>query len=270
MTNKLNIALIQMVSGKNWQDNLERAKKFIHEAASNGAGLVVLPEFFIQITTNDDANRFTIAESLGSGIIQDELSNLAKSQGIYLLAGTIPLKSAVPDKFYNCSLLYASDGLLVDSYNKIHLFNFQDINNYYNENQNFLPGNEIVVCDVRGFKVGLAICYDLRFPEMFRAMGEVDAVMLPSAFTNVTGMAHWEVLIRARAIENQCYFVAVDQGGEHENGRITFGHSLVCDPWGEIIASCAKGEKIIYAALDKERIDEIRTKLPALKHRVIS
>ena len=263
----LKVAALQMLSVPDWQMNLSTAARLIKEAASNSARLVVLPEFFIQICAPELKDRFAIAEELGNGVIQTELARLAVEHQVYLLAGSIPLKSAIMDKYYNAALMYAPDGNLLCAYNKIHLFKFNDGAVAYDEDVNFVAGEQIICCEIDGFKVGLSICYDLRFPELFRAMGVVDVILLPSAFTYQTGLAHWELLARARAVENQCYFVAVNQGGEHESGRKTYGHSLICDPWGELLASCAEGEQIIYAELSSLRLQEVRSKLPALEHR---
>jgi predicted amidohydrolase len=267
LNNSLKVAAIQMLSVPNCQVNLQTAARLVKEAALNSARMVVLPEFFIQICTPEAQDRFAIAEELGNGVIQTELARLALENNVYLLAGSIPLKSAIIDKYYNAALMYAPDGQLFCAYNKIHLFKFNDGSVAYDEGVDFVAGDKVICCDIDGFKIGLSICYDLRFPELFRAMGVVDVILLPSAFTYQTGLAHWELLARARAVENQCYFVAVNQGGEHESGRKTYGHSLICDPWGELIASCAEGEHIIYAELSSLRLQEVRSKLPALEHR---
>lgn len=263
----LNVAAVQMVSVLNWRTNLQVAGRLIKEAALNSARLVILPEFFIQMADTSNTRRFDIAEEFGLGIIQETLAQFAKENKVYLLAGSIPLKSGNLNQFYNTTLMYEPDGNLLCAYNKIHLFRFNDGVNVYDEGADFVAGNQVVCCEVDGFKVGLSICYDLRFPELFRAMGVVDVVLMPAAFTYSTGLAHWELLLRARAVENQCYFVGVNQGGQHESGRRTYGNSLVCDPWGETIASCAEGEQIIYAELSSSRLKEVRTKLPALEHR---
>jgi nitrilase len=167
-------------------------------------------------------------------------------------------------------LLISPDGATLAHYNKVHLFKFDDGLQRYDESEILLAGDKIVSCDILGFKFGLAICYDLRFPELFRAMDVVDIIVLPSAFTYQTGLAHWELLIRARAVENQCYFLGVNQGGVHETGRRTYGHSMLVDPWGEVLVSALEGEKIIYATINSDKISKVRSKLPALEHRRIS
>lgn len=264
---KLKVALIQMISVKDWQENLKHAAFLIKKSASCGANLVVLPEFFIQITDASDGNKFAIAERIGDGIIQSKLSDLARINNIYLLAGTILTKDGLDSKFYNTSILFSPEGELVVHYNKIHLFKFSDDKESYDESEFFNSGSDIVTLHIDDWKIGLGICYDLRFPEFFRTFGEIDAIVLPAAFTYTTGSAHWDILCRARAIENQCYFLAVNQGGKHETGRHTYGHTMVIDPWGKVISECLEGEHIVFADLDKSLINNIRKSLPALEHR---
>ena len=264
----LKVAAIQMVSVKDWKINLEMAKALIREASHKGAKLIVLPEFFIQITDADDPKRLAIAEGLGTGVIQNELAQIAKECSIFLVAGTILIK-ALNGKYYNTSIVYNQDGEEVTYYNKIHLFKYADENSQYDESLTFVSGSDIVTVDILGFRVGLSICYDLRFPELYRKMGTLDLILLPSAFTYTTGKAHWKTLTLARAIENQCYFMAINQGGIHETGRHTYGHSMIIDPWGNILASCEEGNTIIYAEISKSTLIDIRSKLPALEHRVI-
>lgn len=264
----LKIAAIQMVSVKDWKSNLHQACLMIKEAAMAHAKLVVLPEFFIQITGQDDGKRLDIAEALGDGVIQRKLSQVAKECNIFLNAGTILIKAS-DKQYYNTSIIYDQNGELLVYYNKIHLFKFKDENNEYDESITFKAGKDIVSADILGFKVGLSICYDLRFPELYRKMGELDFILLPSAFTYTTGKAHWEILARSRAIENQCYFIAANQGGIHEMGRHTYGHSMIIDPWGRVVSSCEEGNQIIYATIERDVIAEVRKKLPALEHRVI-
>jgi predicted amidohydrolase len=267
---QLKIAALQMISTRNVAENLDKATQMIAEAANNGAQVIVLPEFFAKITTSDDPYRTIHSETLNNGLIQAHLKKIAILHGIYIIAGSILLDSHIPNKFYNSCLVISPDGATLAHYNKIHLFKFNDGSQRYDESEILLDGDNVVSCDILDFKFGLAICYDLRFPELFRALGVVDVIVLPSAFTYQTGLAHWELLIRARAVENQCYFLGVNQGGEHETGRKTYGHSMLVDPWGEVVISAAEGEKIIYAIIDSGRIKDIRTKLPALEHRRIS
>ncbi len=267
---QLKIAALQMISTRNVVENLSKVTQMVAEAVENGAQVIVLPEFFAKITTGDDPHRTNHAEDFGDGVIQSYLKNIAVLHGIYIIAGSILLNSATANKFYNSCLVISSDGAIIANYDKVHLFKFDDGFQHYDESEILLAGDKIVSCDILGFKFGLAICYDLRFPELFRALGVVDIIVLPSAFTYQTGLAHWELLIRARAVENQCYFLGVNQGGVHETGRRTYGHSMLVDSWGEVVISAAEGEKIIYATIDSGRIKNIRTKLPALEHRRIS
>lgn len=264
---KLKIAAIQMLSTPDWQRNLDIAENLIGQAAKNNAKFVILPEYFILITTPDDPKRLTIAEKLGEGKIQKRLAQIAQDYQIYLLAGTLTIKADNGDKFYNTSIIYTPGGAMLCHYNKIHLFKLDDGKYKYDEGVIFKAGDKITSAEIEGFRIGLSICYDLRFPELYRQMGVVDALVLPAAFTYLTGIAHWEVLCRARAIENQCYFAAIGQGGKHQCGRKTYGHSMIIDPWGKKISECELGEHIIYAELDKTVIHEVRTKLPALEHR---
>jgi deaminated glutathione amidase len=266
--NFLNVAAIQMVSGLNWQDNLDQAELLIRDAAHNGANLAVLPEFFIRIAESRDEEFNNITEELGCGKIQERLQNIARKYKIYLVAGTLPIKtSKSEDKCYNTTLVYNESGELVCHYHKIHLFKFENNRLKFNEGNTFNSGNEIITFKLKGFTIGLAICYDLRFPEMFRKMHNVDAIILPAAFLYHTGQDHWEVLLRARAIENQCYVIAAGQGGVHENGRHTFGHSMIINPWGKIIAVLKNGIGIVSETINKEFIAEIRMQLPALDNR---
>lgn len=267
---QLKIAALQMISTRDVAKNLDKATQMIAEAAKNGAQVVVLPEFFTKITTSDDPHRTSHSETLNNGSIQAHLKEAAILHGVYIIAGSILLGSHIQNKFYNSCLVISPDGVILAHYNKIHLFKFDDGVQRYDESEILLAGDKIVSCDILGFKVGLAICYDLRFPELFRAFGIVDLIVLPSAFTYPTGLAHWELLIRARAVENQCYFLGVNQGGAHDTGRRTYGHSMLVDPWGEVIVSVLEGEKIIYATIDSDKIRDIRTKLPAFEHRRIN
>ena len=256
-----------MISTPRVSENLATVQLLIEEAKKNDAELVILPEFFIQITSSDDSERFAAAEQLGSGPIQAKLASMAQENQIYLIAGTILIFDPTQKKYFNTSLIYAPTGALIAHYHKIHLFSYDDGTISFDESRTFSAGDNVCCVDILGFKLGIAICYDLRFPELFRQVGKVDAIILPSAFTYLTGKAHWELLCRARAVENQCYFVGVNQGGLHETGRRTYGNSLVVDPWGEIVTSCLEGNQIIYTVLDKKIIQQIRQKLPALDHR---
>lgn len=267
MDQKLIVASIQMISNSNWQENLVTASKLVKEAASQNAQLAVLPEFFIRIAETKSTDFNNIIEELGNGFIQQELSNIAKENNIYLVAGTIPIKSSDKNKCYNTSIVYDPNGNMICHYHKIHLFKFDNQDLKFDENDTFQHGDQVVTFSVNGFKLGLSICYDLRFPELFRNMGNIDAIILPAAFVHYTGVYHWEVLLRARAIENQCYVIASDQGGKHDNGRHTFGHSMIIDPWGTIQNFVKEGEGILVHELKRTEIIRVRNQLPALNNR---
>ncbi|MCG2585898.1 carbon-nitrogen hydrolase family protein [Massilia sp. TS11] len=262
------VAAIQMVSGPTVAENLATATRLIGEAAARGARLVALPEYFAIMGVRD-TDKVDVAEPLGAGPIQQALATAARTHGIYLLGGTLPLVAPEAGKVLNTTLAYGPDGEAVGRYDKIHLFGFQRGEESYDEARTIVPGRQVGVIDTPFARVGIAICYDLRFPELFRAMGEVDLVVLPAAFTHVTGQAHWEVLLRARAIENQCYVLAAAQGGTHASGRRTFGHSMLIDPWGEVLAVLPEGEGVVAGALDPARIASVRASLPALRHRTM-
>ena len=261
------IAAVQMISVPEVAPNLVTAARLIAEAADRGAQLVALPEYFPLIGPSDSA-RLAAREPAGAGPLQDFLAATAQRHGIWLVGGSIPLAASAPDKLLNSTLVFAPDGTLVARYDKIHLFGFSQGEESYDEAATIAAGAPCpVTFDAPCGKVGLSICYDLRFPELFRAMGGPELIVLPAAFTETTGRAHWEVLLRARAIENQCYVLASAQGGAHPTGRITHGNSMVIDPWGEVLARLDKGEGVIVADLDPARLAEVRTSLPALQHR---
>ena len=267
--NFLNVATIQMVSGLNYQDNLDAAEALIKEAAANGADLAILPEFFIRIADARDDVFKNITEELGNGKVQQRLQNIARENNIALVAGTLPIKTDNDCKCYNTALVYDNNGNLICHYHKIHLFKFESSKLKFDEGCTFKAGHEVITFKIKDFTCGLAICYDLRFPEMFRKMKHIDAIIIPAAFLYHTGQDHWEILLRARAIENQCYVVASGQGGMHENGRHTFGHSMIIDPWGKVMKILKHGPGVISETLDKKHIAEIRTQLPALDNRVL-
>jgi nitrilase len=267
------IAAIQMASGPNVRANLESAKRLIEQAVESGAELVVLPENFA-IMGLSESDKVAVSEADGVGPIQDFLAREASTHGIWLVGGTIPIKSPDPARVYAACLLYNDRGERVARYDKIHLFDvhLMDSNESYNESETTLNGNDVVVVDTPFGRLGLAVCYDLRFPELFRNMLDqgVEIVCLPSAFTALTGNAHWESLIRARAIENLSYVVAAAQGGYHVNGRETHGHSMVVDPWGNILNQLKSGTGVVIADLDHERLSRIRRSFPAIEHRRLS
>ena len=265
---KLNcrIAALQMISGPRVADNLATAGRLVDEAVGQGAQMVALPEYF-PIIGATDADRVRAREDFGSGPIQSWLAETAQRHGIWIFAGSLPLTAASPDKMRNSSLVFNPAGECVSRYDKIHLFGFKKGEESYDEASFIEPGEQIVSVDTPYGLVALSICYDLRFPELYRALAPVDLILVPAAFTETTGRAHWEILLRARAIENQCYLLAVGQGGRHENGRMTHGNSMIVDPWGEILDRKLKGPGVVIADLDHPRIAEIRESLPALAHR---
>jgi predicted amidohydrolase len=262
------IAALQMVSGPRVADNLLIAGQLIETAVAQGAQMVALPEYF-PIIGAADADRVRAREDFGHGPIQDWLAETAQRYGIWIFAGSLPLTAADPEKMRNTSLVYNPAGECVKRYDKIHLFGFKKGNETYDEAAFIEAGDQLVAVDTPFGRVALSICYDLRFPELYRALGMVDLIMMPAAFTDTTGRAHWEILLRARAIENQCYLLAVGQGGRHENGRQTHGNSMIVDPWGEILDRKMKGPGVVIADLDHARIAEIRESLPALAHRTL-
>jgi nitrilase len=265
---KIQVAAAQMVSTPNPADNCETAARLVREAATAGAQLVLLPEYWAVLGGNEQ-DKVEIAESAGDGPLQNFLANLARECGIWLLGGTLPLKSHQSDKVLNSLMAYAPDGTLASRYDKIHLFGFTRGEESYDESRTIVPGTKVAVLETPFARVGLSICYDLRFPELYRAMGQCDLIVMPAAFTHTTGRAHWEVLLRARAIENQCYVLASAQGGLHPNGRRTWGHSMLVDPWGAVCAQLAEGEGLAAGEIDLDSMMGIRASLPALQHRTL-
>ena len=266
----LKIASVQMVSTPNLEENLNAAGKLVHLAAQDGAQVVVLPEYFCLLGLKD-TDKLAVREVFGKGPIQERLAAIAQANSIYLVAGTIPLEAKEANKVLNSTLIFDPSGRCISRYDKIHLFGFQTSTERYQESETIEAGNQpgFVTLDIKGvdWRFGLSVCYDLRFPELYRSMGEVDCHLIPAAFTYTTGKEHWEVLLRARAIENQCYVLASAQGGTHRNGRRTWGHSMLIDPWGAILGDLPEGEGFISGLLSKEKLNEVRSKLPALKHR---
>jgi nitrilase len=259
-----------MASGPNVQANLAETEKLIRTAVQQDAELVVLPENYA-IMGLKESDKVAIAEQPGDGPMQQFMAEQARKHGIWLVGGTIPIRSDEPGKVYSTSLLYNSDGEMVARYDKIHLFDvtIEASMESYTESETITPGEQVVVVDTPFGKLGMAVCYDLRFPELFRAM--VDAGMeicvLPSAFTSLTGTAHWEPLLRARAIENLCYMVAAAQGGYHINGRETHGDSMIIDPWGVILNRLPHGTGVVVSNLDMEMLNRTRHNFPSLQHK---
>lgn len=262
------VAAVQTVSGPEVEANLKDVGALIAQAAGEGAGLVALPEYFALISPDEQA-KVRISERDGEGRLQDFLRDAAVRNRVWLIGGTVPLTSGDPGKVRNATLVYDDGGRRVARYDKIHLFGFSKGEERYEESQTIEPGSEVVCFDAPFGRVGLSVCYDLRFPELFRAMGRVDLIVLPAAFTYTTGEAHWEVLLRARAIENQCYVLAPAQGGRHPSGRRTFGDTMLIDPWGGIVARRREGPGVVSGDIDLQHIARIRQSLPALAHRTL-
>jgi nitrilase len=266
--NIIKIAAIQMASGPQVSANLNEAERLIEVAANQGAKLVALPEYFA-IMGLKETDKVAVREVEGKGPIQTFLSKMAKKHKIWLIGGSVPLTSNFPNKVRNSCLVYDDKGKQVARYDKIHLFGLDLGNEHYHEEKTIESGNSIQVVDTPFGKIGLSICYDLRFPELYRAMGEVNMIVVPAAFTDTTGKAHWETLIRARAIENLCYVIAPAQGGYHLSGRETHGNSMIVDPWGVILDRLPRGSGVVIATMNPQYQQSLRTSLPALKHRTI-
>jgi len=262
------IAAIQMASGPNVAANLDEAERLIEMAVAQGAKLVALPEYF-PIMGMKETDKVAVCEEEGKGPIQRFLASQAKKHKIWLVGGSIPLQATVPNKVRNSCMVYDDKGKVVARYDKIHLFNLDLGNEHYHEEATIEPGKKIVTVDTPFGKLGLSICYDLRFPELFRAMGDVDIIVLPSAFTDTTGKAHWETLVRARAIENLAYVLAPAQGGYHLSGRETHGNSMIVDPWGVILDRLPRGSGVVIAGVNPAYQASLRNSLPALKHRTL-
>lgn len=272
----INIAALQMISTPKVQENLDIAARLLQEASAKGAEMAVLPEYFCLMGEHDQ-DKLTIQEPLGRGPIQDFLSQQAQSLGLWIVAGTLPLSTdegGSTPKVYNTTLVLNPKGECMCRYDKIHLFQFQNGREHYDESVTLKPGESPSFFDVvshsgETWRFGLSVCYDLRFAELYRfyANHQVDVMLVPAAFTFTTGQAHWEILLKARAIENLAYVVASAQGGEHLNGRKTFGHSMLIDPWGQTLASMGLGQGVVLAELKRCELFDKRRVLPALDHR---
>ena len=262
----IKVAAVQMVSTPLPEETKQTAARNIREAAEQGASLVLLPEYWA-ILGQHDTDKLAHAEVLGNGPLQEFMSMMARECGIWLIGGTIPLVSDEEGKVRNTLLAYDPDGKLATHYDKIHLFGFSRGTEAFDESRTIVAGDDVAVLQTSQLRVGLSICYDLRFPELYRAMGLCDLLVVPAAFTYTTGQAHWEILLRARAIENQCFVLAAAQGGKHVTGRRTWGHSMLVDPWGEILIQKPEGEGVVMGELDLTQLASVRASLPALQHR---
>ena len=266
----MRIAALQMISGQEVAANQQMAADLVAQAAGAGAELLVLPEYWCLLGQRD-SDKLALAEDFGQGPLQDFLAQLARQHGVYLVGGTIPLKTASPDRAYNSSLVFDPQGVCIARYDKIHLFSFHKGREAYNEGKSLEAGSQAVAFDLRTragqlWRVGLSVCYDLRFPELYRQLA-ADIYLVPSAFTYTTGQAHWELLLRARAVENLAFVAAAAQGGLHSNGRQTWGHAMVVNPWGQVLAQQAQGAGVVLADCDWQVLQNWRLQLPALRHR---
>ena len=276
MQKNIRAATVQMISSTDPDSNINTMKRLVRQAAEQGADWVLLPEYW-PLMGCKDTDKLAFAEPLvGSNFsetrsarFQTTLSETAAECGVVLFGGTIPLESPDAGKVMNTMLVYDRDGTQIGLYHKMHLFGFSGLGERYAEADTISAGSDVPKLTADGVSLAAGVCYDLRFPEFFRAQQPFDVLLLPAAFTYTTGKAHWELLLRARAVENQCYVIASAQGGEHESGMRTFGHSMIIDPWGEILDVLPEGEGIVIADLDAARLQSVRTRLPALKHRLL-
>ncbi|RZL92165.1 MAG: carbon-nitrogen hydrolase family protein [Variovorax sp.] len=269
------VAALQMVSTIAREANLARAHALLGEAAAAGAELAVLPEYFCMMGARD-TDKLALRETAGAGTVQGFLADAAREFGLWIVGGTLPLESGDETHVFNSSLAFSPDGERVARYDKIHLFFFDNGRERYDERRVIAPGTQPVCFDLPSrdghrWRIGMSVCYDLRFPELYRALARQGAELLlvPSAFTHTTGAAHWEVLLRARAIENLAWVVAPAQGGTHENGRHTWGQTMVVDPWGTVVAQRAVEEGVVLFDIDALQVERARTQLPALSHCVL-
>lgn len=275
---RFRVAAIQMVSAPEVEANLAAAGRLIAQAAAQGAQLVALPEYFCILgrheTDKVKVSETDAAEAGGGGPIQAFLAEAARRNKVWLVGGTVPITSSDAARVRSACCVYDALGNRVARYDKIHLFSFRQGAENYDETRTMQPGDTPVVVESPFGRLGLSVCYDVRFPELYRprlypSSLPIDIWFVPSAFTSTTGSAHWETLLRARAIENLCYVVAPAQGGSHPNGRRTHGHTMIVGPWGEVLAEKAEGEAVVIADIDHARINEVRASLPALDNRRI-
>ncbi len=271
----MKVAAIQMVSAISREVNLARAHALLVEAAAAGAELAVLPEYFC-VMGQRDTDKLALRETPGTGVIQDFLATAARELGLWIVGGTLPLEAGDDAHVFNTSMVWSPAGECVARYDKIHLFAFDNGRERYDEHRVITPGTQPVTFDLPSrdghrWRIGMSVCYDLRFPELYRALtrGGAELLLVPSAFTRTTGSAHWEVLLRARAIENLAWVVAPAQGGTHENGRQTWGQTMVVDPWGAVVAQQATDECVVLFELDAQQTAAARAQLPALSHGVL-
>lgn len=264
------ISAIQMNSGEDVAANLTRARRALRSAAADGAQLAVLPENFARMGRKE-SDRIALTEQAGAGPLQDFLAAEATRSGMWIVGGTIPLKSDDAKRPFASTLVFDGDGKLAGRYDKVHLFDVRlpESEEAYRESRSTTPGSRPLVIEAPWGALGVAVCYDLRFPEMFRRMSQdgMDLLAVPAAFTYRTGAAHWETLLRARAIENLSYLVAAAQTGTHPAGRQTYGHSMIVDPWGAVLADAGARTGVITATIDTQRLKGLRQQFPVLEHR---
>lgn len=266
---RMRVAAVQMVSGGDVAANLAQAEPLIAKAAGEGAELVVLPEYF-GILGARATDKIAVRETDGEGPQQEFLARLAATHRIHLVGGSVPLATSDPGRVRSALLVYGPKGERVARYDKIHLFAFERGDESYDERRTIEPGDAPAAFNAPCGAVALSICYDVRFPELYRRFRDLALILAPSAFTATTGAAHWHLLLRTRAVENQCYVLAAAQGGTHPNGRRTFGHSALIDPWGRIVSERSEdGPGIVVGDVDPQRIAAVRAELPALSHRVL-
>jgi deaminated glutathione amidase len=262
------VAAVQTRSAGDVDANLRAIEPLVVDAVRQGAKLVVLPEYF-GIFGARASDKVAVREAYGDGPQQTFLSRLAREHGIWLVGGTVPIAIADPKRVRSAALVFGPDGRCIARYDKIHLFAFNQGDERYDEGRTIEPGSEPVAFDAPCGRVALSVCYDLRFPELYRRFRDLALIVVPSAFTAVTGAAHWHVLLKARAIENQCYVLAAAQGGVHDSGRRTYGHSALIDPWGIVLAERDEGPGVVVGDIDPERLAQVRRELPALEHRTL-
>lgn len=268
----MKVAAIQMVAGSNLDVNLQQAAALLGQAAKQGAELAALPEYFCMIGSKD-TDKLSISEQSGAGKIQHFFASMARELNLWIVGGTMPIATNDSQHVRNSVLVYSPKGELAARYDKIHLFRFDNGIERYDESHVLERGDqpisfELPSQDGHTWRIGLSVCYDMRFPELYRTQ-EVDAWLVPSAFTYITGKAHWEILLRARAIENLAYVIAPAQGGIHPSGRRTWGHTMVIEPWGSVLSVLPEGEGVVMAELDIAHLKHHRQQLPALQHRVL-
>lgn len=266
LTQVVKVASVQMTSSADVAQNLQMAEQGVRQAAAQGAHLVALPEYF-PLLHPDEQEKQRVAEVYQQGPMQTRLGQLAAELGIYLVAGSLPLVSEQVGKVYNTCLVFDPQGVCIHHYHKMHLFSYQGAKETYDEGRSICAGNQVQALELPWGRVGIGICYDLRFPEFFRQLQDIDLWIIPAAFTVPTGRAHWHLLLRARAVENQAYVLAAAQTGCHAGGRLTYGHSMLVDPWGEVVAELAEEPNVLVGEIDPQRLQEVRQQLPALAHR---